>query len=211
MRAVLVTVLATLAACGTPASDQALIGTWKRVRDDASLRDQYTFRRDGTFAFDEFKPTEPASEDHLAGTYQASDRTVTADVSDPKDARPVRLTFSYFVNTGSFSPAALRPTGTHEGIVGVWEGIAKIEHLDQPGSVPDGSSLVQAFRADGTFTTTSSAHDGSAPKIAEGTYLETSPGLFSATAVTDTGTSVVTLQMLDGVALVSPDRIWTRE
>jgi hypothetical protein len=211
IRAILVVAVAALAACGSQASDPDLIGTWKRLRDDATLRDQYTFGRDDRFAFDEFTPDAPATEDHLQGTYQAIDGTVVATVSDTRDGRPIRLTFSYFANATSFSSAALRPTGAHDGIVGVWEGIAKLERLDEPGSVPEGSSLVETFRADGTFNAQSSAHDGSPPKISEGTYVGTSAGVFTTTSTNGIGTSVMTLQLRDGVALVSPDRIWTKE
>ncbi len=202
--------LVFVAACGSGAANQDLIGTWQRLRDDASLRDQYTFGRDGTFAFDELKPDDPATEDHLSGTYQATDRTVVANVTQARDGRPARLTFSWFANATSFSTAALLPTGAHQGIVGGWDGIVKIERLDEPGSIPDGASTAQTFRADGTFTATTTRHDGSAATVVEGTYVEDPPGLFTATAVTATGPSVMIAQLIDGAALVGPSRIWTK-
>ncbi len=209
---VLLGVAALSAGCGSGTTDEALIGTWSRLRDDATMRDRYTFGRDGAFAFDEFKPDDPSLEDHLSGTYEASGDTVVATVTNAPDAVRARLTFSYYADATSFSSAALRPTGAHDGVVGVWRGLAKLEFLDEPGRAPDGALEVDTFRADGTFSATSSAPDGSAPQVWEGTYAEESPGVFSATASADSGASrTVTWELLDDAALVRPDRLWLRD
>ena len=67
----------TLAACGGQGTADSLVGTWTRLRADSTeMRDRFTFSADGTMTFDENKPDARADEDHLTGTYTASDREV---------------------------------------------------------------------------------------------------------------------------------------
>jgi hypothetical protein len=189
-----------------------LIGTWQRHHDDTTLRDQYTFGQDGTFAFDEFKADDPTAEDHLVGTYQATDRTVVATATNTPDSKRARLTFSYYASSTSFSSAALLPEGAHQGIVGVWQAVMKLEYLDETGRAPQGSTETDSYRADGTFQVTQTPSDGSPPAAWEGTYTEDSPGLFTAAGATSAGESrVATFQLLEDAALVSPNRIWMRK
>jgi hypothetical protein len=211
-RGAVIVAVVLLASCGSQGADQDLIGTWQRHRDDTTLRDQYTFGQDGTFAFDEFKPDDPSTEDHLVGTYQAADRTVVATATNTPDGKRARLTFSYYASSSSFSSGALLPSGTHQGIVGIWQGVMKLEDLDETGRAPQGATETDTYRADGTFQVTQTPSDGSPPGAWEGTYTEDSTGLFTATGTTSTGESrITTFRLLEDAALVSPNKIWVRK
>jgi hypothetical protein len=210
---VAVAAIAVSPGCGSQGgADQDLIGTWQRLRDDSTLRDQYTFGQDGTFAFDEFKTDDPSAEDHMVGTYEATDGTVVAAVTNTPDGQRARLTFSYYASPRSFSTGAFLPTGAHDGIVGVWRGVMTLELLDETGRPPQGAEETDTYRDDGTFQATMTPSDGS-PAIAwQGTYAEDSPGIFTANGITTDGAHrTATWQLLENATLVGPNRIWTRK
>jgi hypothetical protein len=194
-----------LTACGSNANDDALVGSWIRMRDVIEMRDRYVFGGDGTFTFDENKPDDPQTEDHLTGTYAASDGVVTATVTDAVKPGPVRLTFSYQAGATQFSSAALRAAAGHTGIVGVWNGTRKLELLDGSASSPTGGDIEGEFRADGTYRWTVTPFDGTAATVAEGTWVAEEGDTFRLTA----GSALV-LTLLDNEALVDASRIWQR-
>jgi hypothetical protein len=211
-------VLAVASACegtdGRGAVTEALVGTWTRDHTEpAELRDQHAFGADGTYTFDENKPTDRTSEDHLAGTYVASDVEVTATAVDSPSGARSRITFSYYANESLFSSHALHPEGAHSGVVGRWRGLLKIENLDEPATTPDGSAVAYDFHADGTFTSTVTLHDGAPPQTFGGTYVMEEGNILRATRTSPPG-SIVTLgtslRLLDGVALVDANAIWHR-
>jgi hypothetical protein len=211
-RSAVVVAVLPLASCGSQGVDQDLIGTWQRHREDTTLRDQYTFGQDGTFAFDEFKADDPTAEDHLVGTYQATDRTVVATATNTPDGTRARLTFSYYADPNSFSTGAFLPNGTHDGIVGVWDGTMALEVLDEPGRGPQGAAVTYTYRADGTFAGTETPTDLSPPIAWEGTYTEASAGIFTADGFTADGSRrTATWQLWENAALVGPNRIWLRK
>jgi hypothetical protein len=200
-------------ACGAGGSDDALVGTWKRMRDNTTeVRDQYTFGVDGAFAFDENKPTEPTTEDHMTGTYVASNGIVVASATNALDGERGRLTFSYYAGETEFSSAALLPEGAHTGIVGAWKSTVKIELLDRPGETPEGATTTLEFRNDGTFQATTTPHDGSTPIVQDGTWVTEPDDIFRLTPAGDPATSpsmARILKLVDGV-IVDTVRIWHR-
>ncbi len=197
---------ALLAACETSNTSEDLVGTWQRQREDGTVRDQYVFRPDGTLTFDEFKPDDAASEDHISGTYTATDHTLTATGTDAKDGARSRITVSYYANETAFATEALRPTGAHTGVVGEWTATAKLEFPDKPAEPPLGGTATYQFRADGTFTATIKNADGM--ETGQGTYHEETSGIVQ---VIPTGETVgIVLQTIDDAALVFPTRIFQR-
>src|SRR6185503_3777697 len=85
-----------LAACDSQGGDDALVGTWTRLRADTTeMRDQWAFTADGTMTFDENKPDARDEEDHVSGTYTVSDGIVTATATNTNVPGTVRVTFSY--------------------------------------------------------------------------------------------------------------------
>jgi hypothetical protein len=199
---------ALLAACETGKTSADLVGTWQRMRDDATVRDQYVFGADGTFTFDEFKPDDPANEDHVTGTYTASDDTIVVEGTNAKDGARSRGTVTYYANATMFATQALRPTGAHTGIVGAWTGTVIVEFPDEPTRPAEGVTAIYTFRADGTWTGTGNNADGTSIAAQQGTHLEESPGVFRLFRTGDTVGS--TFQMLDDDALVFPTRIFQR-
>ena len=198
---------ALLAACETSSTSEDLVGTWQRQRDDATVRDQYVFRADGSLTFDEFKPDDPASEDHVTGTYTATDDTIMATATNAKDGVRVQIAFTYYANATMFVTQAWRPTGAHTGIVGEWTAIVNLVFPDEPARPAEGGTATYQFRADGTFTATSTRAD--ATIVTEhGTYHQETPGVFQ---IIPTGQTVGrSLQMIDDDALVFPTRIFQR-
>lgn len=63
-----------LAACGSSGADEdaaaELTGTWQRLAPDGTVRDEFTFGADLTYAFDE---RDGGDEDHLRGTFAIED------------------------------------------------------------------------------------------------------------------------------------------
>jgi hypothetical protein len=198
---------ALLAACETTDTGADLVGTWQRQREDATVRDQYVFRPDGTLTFDELKPDAPASEDHITGTYTVTDHTLTAMGTNTKDGARAQIAFTYYANETAFATQALRPTGAHTGVVGEWAASVKVEFPDEPARPAQGGTATYQFRADGTFT--AAIEDADAGMETErGTYREETPGVFR---VIPTGETVgISLQMIDDAALVFPTRIFHR-
>jgi hypothetical protein len=199
---------AFLAACETTNTSEDLVGTWQRQREDATLRDQFAFKPDGAFTFDEFKPDDSASEDHITGTYTATDTTVTATGTDAQDGVRVRLTFTYYANDTAFACQALRPTGAHTGVVGEWTATVKAEFPDDPARSAEGATATYQFRADGTFSATLVDAEGTTEAVAQGTYQEEAAGIVH---VIPTGqTTGSSLQMIDDAALAFPTWIFHR-
>jgi hypothetical protein len=199
---------ALLTACDTGGASDHLVGTWQRMREDATVRDRYAFGPDGSLTFDEFKPEEPASEDHITGTYTATDDTVVATGTNAKDGARTQITFTYYANATMFATQALRPTGAHTGVVGEWTATVKIQFLDDPARPAEEATATYQFRADGTFTATNKVAGGTVVQTEQGTYREETPGVFRVTATGATfGRS---LQMIDDDALVFPTRIFQR-
>lgn len=195
--------------------DDQLAGTWTRLRDDGTVRSQYTFGPDNRFAFDEFKADEPDAEDHIVGTYQAGDGVIVADVTDGRTGKKARLTFTYYADAATFSPEALRAPGAHDGVVGSWVGSVKIEALDQPDAKPIGGTRTLELRPDGTFQTKFEPWDGSATSVWGGSYGEQSPDVFHAVGAANAElpgvTQTLTFRMLDDAAIVPEGRIWRRQ
>jgi len=196
---------AFLAACDTTNASEDLVGTWQRQREDATHRDQYVFNADGTFTFDELRPDAPASEDHLTGTYTATDRTVTS--TGAQDGVRVQITFTYYANETTFAILALRPTGAHTGVVGEWTAAAKVQFPDEPARPAEGATATYQFHADGTFTATIEDEGGTTQTV-QGTYHEETSGIFQAIPTGQTGG--ISLHMTDDAALVSPSEIFRR-
>lgn len=197
---------AFLAACGSNDNDP-LVGSWIRMRTPTEMRDRYVFGADGAFTFDENKPDDPQTEDHLTGTYVAAGGMVTATVNKADTpGTQARLTFTYHANATQFSSAALRATAGHAGAVGVWTGMAKIELTDGSQS-PSGGAMEVALRADGTFRWTVTPFDGTAASAQEGTWVTATDGTIQ--TATASGPSYV-LRMLDNEVLVDEPRIWQR-
>jgi hypothetical protein len=198
---------ALLAACETSSTSGDLVGTWQRQRDDATVRDQYVFGPDGSLTFDEFKPDDPTSEDHVTGTYTATDDTVVAAGTNAKDGARSQITFTYYANGTMFATQAWRPTGAHTGIVGEWTATVNLVFPDEPARPAENTSATYQFRADGTFTSTSRSADATIV-TEQGTYHEETAGVFH---MIPTGqTAGRSLQMIDDAALVFPTRIFQR-
>jgi hypothetical protein len=195
-----------LSACDSGATDDALVGGWVRMRTATEMRDRYRFGADGSFAFDENKPDDPQTEDHLTGTYVARNGVVTATATNTLVPHLARLTFSYYANATQFSSAALRPTAEHDGIVGTWNGLRKLELLDSAGQNPSGEAIAAEFRSDGTCRLTITPFDGTAATVDDGTWVTQTNGTFHATGrITE-----YTFILLDDEALVDAPRIWQR-
>jgi len=197
-----------LGACNTGDTSDGLPGAWERRRDDGSLRDRYLFLADGSLTFDESKPDDRASEDHITGTYTATDDTVVALGTNAKDGARTQTTFTYYANARMFATQALRPTGANSGVVGEWAGTVKLEFPDEPTRPAEGATATYQFRADGTFTATGQRAGETTVEVRQGTYREETPGVFR---VTPTGETVgQSFQIIDGAALVFPSRIFRR-
>jgi hypothetical protein len=197
---------ALMTACDSNKADDGLIGSWIRMRDASEMRDRYVFGADGSFTFDENKPDEPQTEDHMTGTYVAANGVVTTTVTNILMPGNARLTFSYYANATQFSSAAMRARSGHTGIVGTWSGVRKLEFLDPSAQSPSGSEVEWEFRSDGSFRQTVTPFDGTGGSTTEGTWVGEGDGTFRATV--DGSDKVVTL--LDGEALVFPSQIWRR-
>src|SRR5262245_41340292 len=197
---------ALLAACDpTTNTSEDVVGTWQRLRDDATVRDQYVFHPDGSFTFDEHKPDDPASEDHVTGTYTATEDTLVLKGTNAKDGGRSQGAVTYYANATMFATQALRPTGAHTGVVGEWTGTVKVEFPDEPARPAEGVTATFQFRADGTFTATAKNADGTTLEPQQGTYSEQAAGVFQATTG---GTFGQTFQIVDDDALVFPTRIF---
>ena len=106
-----------------------------------------------------------------------------------------------------FVTQAWRPTGAHTGVVGEWTATLKVAFPDEPARPAEDSTATYQFRADGTFTSTSTHPDGTIV-TEQGTYREETPGVFQ---MIPTGATVGrSLQMIDDAALVFPTRIFQR-
>ncbi len=199
----------TFAACDSQGSDDALVGTWTRLRvDTTEMRDQWAFTADGTMTFDENKPDARDQEDHVSGPYTASDGVVTATVTNTNVPGRQRVTFTY--HAGSvFSPHAMRAPAGHVGIVGVWTQTVKIENLDDPNQPVEGGSVTREFRADGTFHWVNTPSGGSEPYTTDGTWVADSADTFR-TTTGDAAASVNVIKLVDGEALIPDGYAWQR-
>jgi len=195
-----------LAACSSNQTDDALVGSWIRMRDATEMRDKYVFGADGAFTFDENKPDDPQTEDHMTGNYAAADGVVTATATNTLKPGQARLTFSYYANATQFSSAAMRARSGHMGVIGTWTGIRKLELLDGSGQSPSGSEFAWELRADGSFRQTVTPFDGADATTTDGTWAAEGGGTFRMTA----SSSDVVVTLLDGQALVVPSQIWQR-
>jgi len=154
-----ISVLGLLACGSSPAlfnGSGDVVGVWKRYDDTGTtVRDQYTFRADGTFAFDEFK-TNPADEDHVSGTWRKEGSQLVGEGINARSGLRGRTRGTYYVNSTQFLPGALLRESGGPGIVGVWTGILVNESLDGNGQVTSSSTTGGrfAFRADHTATAT---------------------------------------------------------
>jgi hypothetical protein len=198
------------AACDSPShDDDALVGSFTRLRDGTTeMRDRFTFGADGTFTFDENKPADPAAEDHLTGTFTAEDGIGVVTAINAKDGERARVTFSYYANHIGLYQTAFRPAGAHTGVVGTWTGVLKIEALDRPDEAPGGASATFQLRADGTFQRTVSPHDGSAARTVDGTWVA---GAGDQITLTYASGGTNTLLIVDDAALVGPNDVWHRD
>jgi hypothetical protein len=209
--AVLMSGVLSMACDPTGVDDGALVGSWLRTRDTGEMRDRWVFGDDGSFKFDENKPDDRQSEDHVTGTYTAADGIVTGTASNTAAPGQTRVTFSYYAGPTQFSSAALLPRGSHTGIVGVWTGIVRIEQVGDSSESPEGSEAEYEFRADGTFHGTATAFDGSAAKVADGTWTAAAGDEVVLTSTNSSGTSTThTFRLLDGAALADDGRVWLR-
>ena len=215
---------AFLTACDSNGNgtDQALVGTWNRLRTATELRDRYQFGANGSFAFDENKPGSPQTEDHMTGTYVASGGVVTATVTNTLEPGQARLTFSYYAGATQFSSGALRARAGHTGIVGVWTGVVKIERLDGSEQSPAGDEVEAEFRADGSYRWTVTPFDGTAARVTEGTWVLEGGTMFRITFGSSDllfqlfddqvlGTQVLENQVLQNQVLIDASRIWQRQ
>jgi hypothetical protein len=201
-----------LAACETRGPSEDLAGTWQRLRDDATLRDRYVFQPDGSLSFDEFKPDDPASEDHVTGTYTATDDTIVMSATNAKDGVRTQGTITYYANATVFATQALRPAGAgaraNTGIVGEWFAIVEATFPDEPSRPAEGGTVSYEFRADGTFVAVTKPAGDAAATEEQGTWREESPGSFRLIPTGETAGRL--LQMIDDAALVFPTRIFQR-
>ena len=133
------------AACGDGNDDDAiaeLAGTWQRFEDDGvTVRDQFTFGLDGSYAFDELDGGEGSEEDHIAGTFTVVDGVVSVEAGE------IRQVFTYFIDGDRFSPnAGLRIGGEAGEVPGIYR--AELE-IDDGVEVAGGVTELE-LRADGT-------------------------------------------------------------
>ena len=201
----------SFAACGSAGTDDALLGTWARMRADTNeVRDQYTFKADGTMTFDENKPDARAEEDHLTGPYTVADGVVVATLTSASGQSHERATFTYYADGAVFSPYGVKAPAGHQGIVGVWTGSIKLENLDDPSAPAGGANVTRDFRADGTFRWTSTPHDGSAVRTYDGTWVAESADTFR-TVTADAAGSTNVIRLVADEALIPDGSVWQRE
>jgi hypothetical protein len=198
------------AACDSPPNDDdALVGSFTRLRDGTTeMRDRFTFGADGTFTFDENKPTDRAAEDHVTGTFTAENGIGVVTATNVKDGERVRGTFSYYANHIGLYQPAFHPAGAHTGFVGTWKGVLKVEQLDRPAEAPGGALATFEVRADQTFRRIVSAHDGSTARTVDGTWVAGAGGQI---ALTDASGGTTTLLIVDDAALVQLNDVWHRD
>jgi len=199
----------SLAACDSQGGDDALVGTWTRLRADTTeMRDQWAFTADGTMTFDENKPDARDEEDHVSGPYTASDGVVTATVTNTNAPGRQRITFTYYAGS-VFSTHAMQAPAGHDGIVGVWTQSVKIENLDDPNQPVDGASATREFRADGTFHWVTTPYNGGGAQTVDGTWVADSADTFR-TTTGDAAAIVNVIKLVDGVALIPDGYTWQR-
>jgi hypothetical protein len=86
-------------------------GPFTRLRvDTTEVKDQWAFTADGTMTFDENKPDARAEEDHVTGSYTASDGVIVATATNTNAPGNVRVTFTYYAER-CFSSHAMRALG----------------------------------------------------------------------------------------------------
>ena len=108
-----------LAACDPQGGDDALVGTFTRLRADTTeVKDQWAFTANATMTFNENKPDARDEEDHVTGSYTASEGVIVATATNANAPGNVRVTFTYYANGTVFSSHAMRASGGHDGIVG---------------------------------------------------------------------------------------------
>jgi hypothetical protein len=198
-----------LAACDSQGGDDGLVGTFTRLRvDTTEVKDQWAFTADGTMTFDENKPDARDEEDHVTGSYTASDGVIVATATNTNAPGNVRVTFTYYANGTVFSSHAMRASGAHDGIVGEWTQMAKIENLDDPSALADGSVATREFRADGTFHWVAAPYHGGAGVTSDGTWTAESADTFR-TTTTDGATNVI--KLVGGEALIPDGSFWQRQ
>ncbi|HXU01197.1 MAG TPA: hypothetical protein VN903_09405 [Polyangia bacterium] len=199
--------ITSLAACDPQSGDDALVGTWTRLRTGTTeMRDQWAFTADGTMKFDENKPDARDEEDHVSGPFTASDGVIVATVTNTHVPGRERVTFTYYAGS-VFSSHALRAPAGHDGIVGVWTEIVKLEKLDDPTAPIQGASATREFRADGTFHWVTTPFDGSEGDTVDGTWAAEGGDTFRATDLS--GVQNV-IKLVDGEALIPEGSVWQK-
>ncbi|MEO5769661.1 MAG: hypothetical protein ABIS92_15015 [Polyangia bacterium] len=143
----------------------------------------------------------------MVGTFTATDDTLVAIGANAKDGARSQITITYYANATLFATQALRPTGSHTGVVGKWAATVKVAFLDEPTRPAEGGDVTYEFRADGTFTAASSSTSG-AGVTQQGTYRAEAPDVLQ--VIRSGGTVGQSLQMIDDAALVFPTRIFHR-
>jgi hypothetical protein len=198
-----------LSACDSQGGNDALVGTFARLRAGTTeVKDQWAFTANGTMTFDEYKPDARDEEDHVTGSYTASEGVIVATATNANAPGNVRVTFTYYANGTVFSSHAMRASGAHDGIVGEWTQMAKIENLDDPSALADGSVATREFRADGTFHWVTAPYHGGAAVTSDGTWTAESADTFR-TTTTDGSTNVI--KLVDGEALIPDGSFWQRQ
>jgi len=212
--ALLALVFATtaMAACNSQGGDDDLVGTFSRLRTGTiEVKDQWAFTADGTMTFDENKPDARDEEDHVVGPYTTSDGVVTATVTNTNVPGTSRVTFTYYANGTVFSSHAVRAPAGHDGIVGVWTQMVKIENLDNPSEPAVGSVATREFRADGTFHWVTTPHDGGEATTTDGTWVAESADTFRATTGDASISITNVIKLVDGEVLIPDGAFWQRQ
>lgn len=142
-----------LSGCGASGSDEeaaaALVGTWQRLDDDGTVRDEFTFGADGSFAFDEL---DGGTEDHLRGTFAIEDGVLVTE----GDGFAQRMT--YAIDGDRLAPGAgVRIAGDSGEMPGTYRG--ELEWRAETGDVSGGISESE-LRDDGTVHRREEVADG---------------------------------------------------
>lgn len=152
-----------LVGCGTSGSDQGaaaeLIGTWQRLDDGGTVRDEFTFGADSSYAFDERGGGE--NEDHIVGTFTIVDGVIITE----GDGFTQRMT--YAIDGDRLAPGAgVRIDGDPGELPGTYR--AELEWRAD-GSAYGGTSENE-LREDGTAQHREQSVDGTSATF-DGTWV----------------------------------------
>ncbi len=98
---------------GGDVAPEDLQGNWRRYAETGEVRDQFSFRGDGTFLYDEFKE-DPSEEDHLSGTYSVEEGLLILDSQGTQRAS------SYYLGDAELVVEAFLPFGEPLDGAGQW-------------------------------------------------------------------------------------------